>query len=618
MYIKSLTAVLVAMSFTILSSALVMAQDVTPPETQITSVPPALSNSQNATYEFVSEDPDDVESSGLSHTECSVDGGSFVTCTSPFEITGLGDSTHTFEVRGVDNAGNVETPLFDTWTIDTTPPLLTFIFSPQASDGYINAAEDGAVTVQYTLTDNIAGITDIFLAVDHASGASCIELLSPIDDGGDALSFSSSVTGSVAGCGDGGLGFFIGAFDLAGNFAWHGPATSLKDTVAPVSLVTSGPDSFTNQTSASLGFDGADSGSGVDFFECSIDGGGFSPCTSPFTASGLAEGEHTLLVRATDHAGNVESTASRTWSVDLTPPDITGSATGTPNASGWFNHNVNIKFDCSDPTSNGVSSGVASGFPTGGGPLKTEGANQSVTGTCTDNAGNTATTTVDNISIDKTPPQIDIVSPQNGQVVMLNESGFVADFNVIDNLTATVDLKLTSTVPNGDPLPSDSLGSHAFSVSATDLAGNSMAVTHRYRVGVNAAPPGGAGGSFIESSEGDEEAGAGSSSENSLPSFDAGDSFGMQFQAVDADGNPIIVTDLMPVLYIAKVVVNDDGTETLEFLEQTLFFTYDPLTNSYRVDVDTAALSLEPGIYQLVIQTHVGTSSFQRTRIEIT
>jgi hypothetical protein len=42
-------------------------------------------------------------------------------------------------------------------------------------------------------------------------------------------------------------------------------------------------------------------------FQCSLDGGPFAPCTSPFSAR-LRRGAHTLRVRATDAAGNTDGT----------------------------------------------------------------------------------------------------------------------------------------------------------------------------------------------------------------------------------------------------------------------------------------------------------------------
>jgi hypothetical protein len=42
-------------------------------------------------------------------------------------------------------------------------------------------------------------------------------------------------------------------------------------------------------------------------FACSLDGGAFAPCASPFGAK-LRRGAHTLAVRATDSSGNVDQT----------------------------------------------------------------------------------------------------------------------------------------------------------------------------------------------------------------------------------------------------------------------------------------------------------------------
>ncbi len=69
--------------------------------------------------------------------------------------------------------------------------------------------------------------------------------------------------------------------------------------------------------SASFPFEGAGGTSGIDRFECRIDGGEFEACTSPKRYDGLAEGGHLFEVRAVDGAGNTDPTpAARFWIIE--------------------------------------------------------------------------------------------------------------------------------------------------------------------------------------------------------------------------------------------------------------------------------------------------------------
>ncbi|MBI2911861.1 MAG: hypothetical protein HYY05_06940, partial [Chloroflexi bacterium] len=89
-------------------------------------------------------------------------------------------------------------------------------------------------------------------------------------------------------------------------------------TQPPETVLVSGPSGLVNSRSAQFSFS---SPSGVSF-ECSLDGAGFSPCASPRSYTGLADGAHQFQVRAWDGAGNVDpSPASRAWTVDATPPN---------------------------------------------------------------------------------------------------------------------------------------------------------------------------------------------------------------------------------------------------------------------------------------------------------
>lgn len=74
----------------------------------------------------------------------------------------------------------------------------------------------------------------------------------------------------------------------------------------------------TVSTSIRIAFTGTDNVA-VAGFQCSIDGGTPSTCTSPFILNNLATGTHTFYVRAIDTSNNVDPTpASFSWTI-LTP-----------------------------------------------------------------------------------------------------------------------------------------------------------------------------------------------------------------------------------------------------------------------------------------------------------
>jgi hypothetical protein len=66
-------------------------------------------------------------------------------------------------------------------------------------------------------------------------------------------------------------------------------------------------------------------------FECQMDGGGYSPCTSPKNYSGLASGQtHTFTVLATDRAGNTDQAQpSYSWVIDTNALGVTISTTAS-------------------------------------------------------------------------------------------------------------------------------------------------------------------------------------------------------------------------------------------------------------------------------------------------
>jgi MYXO-CTERM domain-containing protein len=89
--------------------------------------------------------------------------------------------------------------------------------------------------------------------------------------------------------------------------------TWVIDTVPPDTTIASGPVSPSSSAAGSFTFTSSESPA---TYQCSLDGGSWATCPSSYTTPGLADGIHTLAVRATDAAGNTDGTpATYTWAI---------------------------------------------------------------------------------------------------------------------------------------------------------------------------------------------------------------------------------------------------------------------------------------------------------------
>jgi hypothetical protein len=96
------------------------------------------------------------------------------------------------------------------------------------------------------------------------------------------------------------------------------PPPPPADTTAPETTISSGPEASTAATTASFSFASSESGS---TFACKLDGGSWGGCSSPKAYSAVAAGAHQFSVRATDAAGNTDTTpAADEWTVTVPPP----------------------------------------------------------------------------------------------------------------------------------------------------------------------------------------------------------------------------------------------------------------------------------------------------------
>jgi hypothetical protein len=85
-----------------------------PPDTTLTDRPPSVSHVNTARFGFTGTPGE----RGIGGFECRLDGGDFVPCSSPWQLGGLGNGAHSFEVRAIDSQGFVDPqPARYTWRV---------------------------------------------------------------------------------------------------------------------------------------------------------------------------------------------------------------------------------------------------------------------------------------------------------------------------------------------------------------------------------------------------------------------------------------------------------------------------------------------------------------------
>ena len=171
-----------------------------------------------------------------------------------------------------------------------------------------------------------------------------------------------------------------------------------------------------------------------------------------------------------DIAGNNAENTQSGIKIDKTAPTITFVSRTAPNAAGWNNTNVQVNWSCADSLSGASASSVDQ-------TLTGEGSNLNAVGTCTDNAGNTASNTQSGIKIDKTAPTL---SPTVSPNPVLIGGTATATPNAADTLSGIASQSCAAT-------NTSTVGNKSVNCTATDLAGNTASTPASYRVIYNFA-----------------------------------------------------------------------------------------------------------------------------------
>jgi len=324
---------------------------------------------------------------------------------------------------------------------------------------------------------------------------------------------------------------------------------TVTDVEPPTTVFTSTPSNPDNNATPYFEWSATDNNGctapGNLVYSNRLDGGLWSAWSLPgvnyITLAGLTEGTHTFEVRAKDEVGNIETTASYTWVLDLTLPviEITVPAAAPPESDGEYVLNDTVNSDWT---------------------------------------------------------AVDLLSGLD---------------------TATADDDVNAGMVSGEPFYTGSVGLHDFTVTATDLAGNTATETVEYRVVYTVNPGGAAGGGGGVEGEGGtflDKSIAGGGGAVGITTLEAvytvGDMIHASFSLTDGDGE--IITDAVTTLTLVEVILTGEG-ETYNVLLPIQAFPYDDETSLYSLDIATE--HLVPGIYDLWLGFDDGTQ--ERIRIQL-
>jgi hypothetical protein len=465
-------------------------------------------------------------------------------CTDPISVTAEG-ANQVVTGTARDLAGNSATTTVSGINVDLTPPQLTgaVTSSPSGVDLSSTPWYNGPVTVTWTATDTLSGIdhstapiltvissegrgltasavvtdlagnvtsasspkvnidtippmtlvgvpstwqastvTVVLTPTDNPSGSGVAATTFQLDGGSPHVQSNPTGPIQVPVSGDGlhTLTFF--SQDYAGNVEATQVVQILIDQHGLTMSHTAQPAANSygwNNTPVTITFTCQDAFSGVA--NC----GGQAPqagmtATAVFSTVVGTEGAAQVVSATGYSTSGISATDKTQVNVDLTPPVIAGATSRTPDAHSWYNRPVTVTFSCSDALS-------------GPGPCPPpvvlgEGANQSVTGTVMDLAGNSATTTVSGINVDLTPPQLTgAVTTSPSGVDLSSTPWYNGPVTVTWTATDTLSGIDHSTAPTLTVISSEGRGLTASAV-VTDLAGNVTSASSP-KVNIDRTPP---------------------------------------------------------------------------------------------------------------------------------
>lgn len=275
-------------------------------EPAITATPPVASTDDWARF--------DVDATYMATFICTLDDRPPEPCEPSTSYTDLAEGHHTFEVRARDLLGTLsDTTATWTWTVDRTPPAPISLTTPSA--GATNLA--ASITIAWSPTsDAITSVNRYVLDVDDQAPRTV-----------DPSSCGSTCSVALDGLTDGTHHWTVTAYDAAGNLRRSATQSFAVDAAAPNAFSQRAPADGASLALArpDLSWDPAtDAGTGTKAYDIVVDDQTLATVDGSAThyvpAAGLGQGVHQWKVVARDGYGYERTSATRSFTVDTSPP----------------------------------------------------------------------------------------------------------------------------------------------------------------------------------------------------------------------------------------------------------------------------------------------------------
>lgn len=180
------------------------------------------------------------------------------------------------------------------WGYDSINPELEFNTSIPGT------TSQSSENIVFTFSDGHSGIKETRCSLNQSDFQACTSplQLSNLTEGQQTL--------------------VIETIDNAGNIFSRNLSWKI-DLTPPDFEITIKPEPYTQADTADFEFTSSEDLQ----YQCNLDGNLYSACASSFKLQNIAEGTHTLEVKAQDSVGNWSQVRSYTWIRDITPPKLT-------------------------------------------------------------------------------------------------------------------------------------------------------------------------------------------------------------------------------------------------------------------------------------------------------